>query len=221
MLGKERKDLVAYGKKLLQENYTLGTGGNLSIYNRDLDLMAITPSGIPFMEIKEEDIVVMQLDGTIVAGARKPSSEWVMHKVFYERRMDINAVIHAHTIHSTVLAELRWPLPATHYMLAVAGKDVRCAEYASYGTPELAENAFEAMKDRKAVFLANHGILTGAHDLPNAYNVLEEVEYCANIYIKAKSIGEPVVIADDEMKRMAEKFKTYGQVPVQEATVSR
>ncbi len=212
MLEKERKQLVKFGKKLLDEKYTLGTGGNLSIYNRELELMAITPSGIPFHEIEEEDIVIMQLDGTIVEGKRSQSSEWVMHKLFYERRTDINAVIHGHTIHSTVLAELRWPLPATHYMLAVAGKDVKCAEYASYGTPELAENAFEAMTDRKAVLLANHGILTGAVDLPNAYNVLEEVEYCSEIYIKAKSIGEPIVIDDEEMERMAEKFKTYGQI---------
>ena len=212
MLEKERKQLVKFGKKLLDEKYTLGTGGNLSIYNRELELMAITPSGIPFHEIEEEDIVIMQLDGTIVEGKRSQSSEWVMHKLFYERRTDINAVIHGHTIHSTVLAELSWPLPATHYMLAVAGKDVKCAEYASYGTPELAENAFEAMTDRKAVLLANHGILTGAVDLPNAYNVLEEVEYCSEIYIKAKSIGEPIVIDDEEMERMAEKFKTYGQI---------
>ena len=68
------------------------------------------------------------------------------------------------------------------------------------------------MTDRKAVLLANHGILTGAVDLPNAYNVLEEVEYCSEIYIKAKSIGEPIVIDDEEMERMAEKFKTYGQI---------
>ena len=212
MLEKERKQLVKFGKKLLDEKYKLGTVGNLSIYNRELELMAITPSGIPFHEIEEEDIVIMQLDGTIVEGKRSQSSEWVMHKLFYERRTDINAVIHGHTIHSTVLAELSWPLPATHYMLAVAGKDVKCAEYASYGTPELAENAFEAMTDRKAVLLANHGILTGAVDLPNAYNVLEEVEYCSEIYIKAKSIGEPIVIDDEEMERMAEKFKTYGQI---------
>lgn len=212
LLEKERQDLIDYGKKLLNDGYTLGTGGNLSVYDRDKELMAMTPSGIPFPEIELEDIVIMKLDGTIVEGKRKPSSEWVMHKLFYERRTDINAVIHGHTIHSTVLGELRWSLPATHYMIAVAGKDVRCADYATFGTPELAENAFKAMENRKAVILANHGILTGESDLANAYNVLEEVEYCSEIYIKAKSIGEPVVLEDSEMKNMAEKFKTYGQI---------
>lgn len=211
MLEDEKQLLVEYGKKLLDEQYTLGTGGNLSIYNRKQGLMAITPSGISFKDCTTEDIVVMKLDGTIVEGKWKQSSEWVMHKIFYENRTDINAVIHAHTIYSTVLATLRWNLPASHYMLAVAGKDVRCADYASYGTLELAENAYDAMVDRKAVLLANHGILTGEKDLAGAFNVLEEVEYCSNIHIKAKSIGEPVIIDDEEMDRMAERFKTYGQ----------
>lgn len=214
--GKERQKLVRHGKKLIDEGYTLGTGGNLSIYNRAEDVMLITPSGIPFHEIKEEDIVAMKLDGTLINSQRKPSSEWVMHKLFYERRTDINAVIHAHTVYSTVLATLRQDLPASHYMLAVAGKDVRCAEYASYGTPELAENAFKGMENRKAVILANHGILTGEKDIENAYNVLEEVEYCANIHIKAQGIGRAVIIDDEEMDRMAEKFKTYGQVKVED-----
>lgn len=207
-----RSKLIRYGKKLVDNKYTLGTGGNLSIYIREEGLMAITPSGIPFHDIKPEDIPIIKLDGNVVDGKRKQSSEWVMHKLLYERRTDIDAVIHAHTIYSTVLAELRQPLPATHYMLAVTGKDVRCAEYASYGTPELAENAFEAMKDRKAVLLANHGILTGHKDIENAYNVLEEVEYCAELYIKAKSIGEPIIVDDEEMENMAERFKSYGQV---------
>lgn len=211
LMMKERKLLVDYGKKLLDEGYTLGTGGNLSIYDRENQQLAITPSGIPFHETTEEDIVIIDLAGNIIEGKRSPSSEWVMHKLLYERRDDIDSVIHGHTIFSTILAELRWDLPATHYMLAVAGDDVKCAEYATYGSPELAENAFKAMSDRKACLLANHGILCGGDDILNAYNVLEEVEYCANIYYRAKSIGEPVVLPQSEMTLMSEKFQTYGQ----------
>ena len=109
------------------------------------------------------------------------------------------------------MACLREDLPATHYMIAVAGENVRVAKYATYGSPELAKNAFEAMKDRKAVILANHGILAGANDLLNAFNIIEEVEYCAEVYTKAKAIGEPVILPHEEMTLMAEKFKTYGQ----------
>lgn len=210
-LEKKRRELINYGKKLLNEGYTLGTGGNLSIYDREQKLMAITPSGIAFEAIEPEDIVIMKLDGTIVDGKRKQSSEWRMHKLFYERRTDINAVIHGHTIYSTVFGVLRRDLPASHYMIAVAGKDVKCAEYASFGTSELAENAFNAMTDRKAVILANHGILTGGADLADAYNVLEEVEYVSQIHIMAESIGEPINLKDEEMNRMEKRFENYGQ----------
>ncbi|HEM6582198.1 TPA: L-fuculose-phosphate aldolase [Streptococcus suis] len=210
-MEKERKELIKYGKKLVTEGLTKGTGGNLSVFNREKGLMAITPSGIDFFEIKEEDIVIMDLQGQVVEGEKLPSSEWYMHLIQYQQMEDIDAVIHAHTTYGTVLAVLREPLPASHYMIAVAGKDVRVAEYATYGTKELAENAAEAMKDRRAVFLANHGILAGAQDLLNAFNIIEEVEYCSKIYCVAKSMGEPVILPDEEMELMAEKFKTYGQ----------
>lgn len=211
LMEKERIRLIEYGKRLVDTDLTKGTGGNLSVYDRERETMAITPSGIDFHEILLEDIVVMKLDGTIVEGSKKPSSEWVMHKIFYENRDDLDAIIHAHTTYSTVLATLRWELPASHYMIAVAGENIRVAEYATYGTPELAENAYEAMKSRKAVFLANHGIIGGGKDLINAFNVIEEVEYCSKIYVKAKSIGDPMILDSEEMNFMAEKFKTYGQ----------
>jgi L-fuculose phosphate aldolase len=212
MLMKEARDqLIAYGKKIVETNLTKGTGGNLSIFDREAGHMAITPSGIDFFEIQPEDIVIMTLDGDIVEGERTPSSEWVMHKIFYENREDIDAMIHAHTMYATVMATLRWDLPPSHYMVAVAGKNVRVADYATYGTPELAENAYEAMKDRRAVLLANHGIIAGAQDLLNAFNIVEEVEYCSEVHIKAKSVGEPVILDDAEMTHMLERFETYGQ----------
>lgn len=212
MLMKEARDqLIAYGKKLVETNLTKGTGGNLSIFDREAGHMAITPSGIDFFEIQPEDIVIMTLDGDIVEGERTPSSEWVMHKIFYENREDIDAMIHAHTMYATVMATLRWDLPPSHYMVAVAGKNVRVADYATYGTPELAENAYEAMKDRRAVLLANHGVIAGGQDLLNAFNIVEEVEYCSEVHIKAKSVGEPVILDDAEMTHMLERFETYGQ----------
>lgn len=210
-MEKERLLLIEYGKKLVKAGLTKGTGGNLSIFDRKNGHVAITPSGIDFFEIQPEDIVIIDVDGNVIEGNRTPSSEWAMHVMPYKYRDDIDAVIHAHTMYATVMACLRQELPATHYMIAVAGENVRVAEYATYGSPELAKNAFEAMKDRKAVILANHGILAGANDLLNAFNIIEEVEYCAEVYTKAKAIGEPVVLPHEEMTLMAEKFKTYGQ----------
>ena len=211
LLQNIRKELVEYGKRLVDSELTSGTGGNLSYFDSETGYMAITPSGLDFYKTKEEDIVILALDGTVIEGNRTPSSEWVMHKRIYETRTDINAIIHGHTIYASVLACLREELPATHYMIAVAGETVRVADYASFGSKELAENAAKGMQDRNAVLLANHGIIGGSNNLRNAFNVIEEVEYCAKIYVIAKSIGNPIVLPEKEMKFMSEKFKSYGQ----------
>lgn len=211
LMEEARKELVEYGRKLVSAGLTKGTGGNLSVFDREKGLMAISPSGIDFFEIQPEDIVILDTEGNKVEGKRTPSSEWEMHLMQYTKRDDLSAVIHAHTLYSGVMGCLRWELPPTHYMIAVAGPTVRCAEYATYGTHELAVNATKAMEGRKAVILANHGLLAGADDLLNAYNIIEEIEFCCEIYMKCKSAGEPVVLPDEEMELMAEKFKTYGQ----------
>ncbi len=211
LMEKERRLIVEYGKKLVEHGLTRGTSGNLSIFNREKKLIAISPSGMDYYKIEAEDIVVLDIEGNIVEGHRKPSSELELHRIFYERREDVDAIIHTHTMYSTVLSCLNWSLPPVHYVLASAGMDVRCAEYATFGTRELAENAYKAMIDRKAVLLANHGLLTVGKNLREAFSLTEEVEYCAELYYRAKSIGEPKIILDEEMELMFEKFKSYGQ----------
>lgn len=212
ILEDERKDIVNYGKKLITSGLTKGTGGNLSIYNREENLMAISPSGIGYFNICPEDIVVMDLDGNIIDSDKLPSSEYNMHSIFYKNREDISAVVHTHSVYSSVLATLREPLLASSYLVAFSGMDVRCADYASFGTHELAQNAYKAMENRKAVFLANHGLLTGSCDIANAFNIAEQIEHCAEVYYRAKSIGNPVILDDKEMEKMIEKFSTYGQI---------
>ena len=169
------------------------------------------PSGIPYDRINLEDMVVMDTDGNIVEGERKPSSEWDLHRIFYKNRQDLDAIIHSHTNYATTLACMGKGLPPVHYMIAVAGKNIRLAKYASFGTPELAENAFHAMKDRKAVLLANHGLLAGGKTLEEAFNITEQIEYVSGIYLRTLAAGKPVILDDDEMEIMLEKFKTYGQ----------
>ncbi len=212
LLKEEREEIVEYGKKLITSGLTKGTGGNLSIYNREKNLVAISPSGIDYFKVRPEDVVVVDLNGSIIEGDKKPSSELDMHLIFYRKRDDLDAIIHTHTVFATTIACLNTSLPAVHYMIALAGVDIRCADYATYGSKKLAENAFEAMKDRNAVLLANHGLLVGAKDLANALNTTEEIEYVAELYYRTKSIGEPVILDDQEMTLMLEKFKTYGQV---------
>ena len=212
LLQNEREDVVKYGRKLITAGLTKGTGGNISILNRELGLMAVSPSGIDYFETAAEDVVVMDLAGNVVDGRRKPSSEYELHRIFYVRRQDIDAVVHTHSVYATVLATLRQPLPAASYLVAYSGLDVRCAEYASFGTTELAERTFDAMNERFAVLMANHGLLTGSKDILNAFNIAEQIEYCAEVYVKARAIGDPVILDQKEMEKMIVKFSSsYGQ----------
>jgi hypothetical protein len=212
ILEKEREQVIEYSLKLLSEGLTNGTAGNVSIFNREKGLVAISPTGVNYSELTPEMISIVDLDGKLIEGL-KPSSELEMHMILYRNREDVNAVIHTHPVYTTVLACLRQDLPAIDYMIAVTGATkVKCAEYASYGTKELAENAYKAMGSSLAVILANHGLTTAGKDIANALNITVQVEYISNLYIKAKNIGEPIVLPDNEMNSMLERFKTYGQI---------
>lgn len=212
LLADERQQIASFGRKLLEQGLTRGTSGNLSVFNRREKLMAISPSGLDYLQTTAEDVVVTDLEGRIVDGARKPSSEWALHAIIYQNRPDLSAAVHAHATFSTVLSCLRWDLPAVHYMITLAGPTVRCAEYAPFGTQQLAVNALAAMRDRKAVFLANHGLLAAAGDLATAFHIASEIEFCAELYWRCRSVGEPVILDRAEMNLMKEKFRTYGQV---------
>ena len=165
LLKEEREQIVQYCLEFIEVGLTNGTSGNISIFNREKGLIAISPTGIPYNKMTIADVSVCDLEGKLLEG-KKPSSELEMHSLFYRRRIDINAVVHGHTVYATTVACLRKDLPAIDYMIAIAGgKDVRCAEYATYGSDELAENCFKAMEGRKAVLLANHGLTCGANDI--------------------------------------------------------
>lgn len=212
ILEKEREQVIEYSLKLLSEGLTNGTAGNVSIFNREKGLVAISPTGVNYSELTPEMISIVDLDKKLIEGL-KPSSELEMHMILYRNREDVNAVIHTHPVYTTVLACLRQDLPAIDYMIAVTGATkVRCAEYASYGTKELAENAYKAMGNSLAVILANHGLTTAGKDIANAFNITVQVEYISNLYIKARNIGEPIILPDNEMNSMLERFKTYGQI---------
>jgi L-fuculose-phosphate aldolase len=218
LLEQERIDVVHYCKKLITAGLTTGTGGNISILNREKGLYAMSPSGMDYFETEPEDVVVMDLEGQVVEGKRKPSSEHALHRIFYTRRDDIDAVVHTHSTYCTVLATLREGLPASNYLIAFAGPDVRCSAYASYGTPELAEVAFEAMQDRQAALMANHGMVAGARTIAGAFNIADQIEQCAKVYVLARAIGKPVLLDEEEMERMMVRFRDdYGQKNMKKA----
>lgn len=208
----EREKVVKYLNLLIAKGLTKGTGGNISIFNEKEGLVAISPSSVPYDILTPEDIMVVDLEGNVIEGNPKyvPSSETGMHLKAYKGRKDIKAFVHTHAMNCTAISCLRESLKAVDYMIAITGThEVKCAEYAMYGTPELAENAFEAMKGAKACLLANHGVNVGAENIENAFAITEYVEFCAELYVKAKSIGEPVILSKEEIDRHIEKFGSY------------
>ena len=210
-LEEERNLIVAYGKKLIAAQLTTGSGGNLSIFNRKENLIAIKPSGMDYLLMQPEDVVVLTPDGSIVEGSRQPSSETKFHLALLNRRSDINAVVHTHQVYATTIACMNWELPAVHYLVGFSGNKVPLAKYATYGSQELSDNILEAIGNYNACLMANHGIVTVGASILSAFAVAEEIELVARLYVQCKSMGEPVILSKEEMVVVGEKFKTYGQ----------
>ncbi|MEH2959404.1 L-fuculose-phosphate aldolase [Candidatus Merdisoma sp. JLR.KK006] len=213
LMEQERTEIVEYLKMLITHGLTKGTGGNISVYSPELKLMAISPSGMDYFKLMPEDIVIMDPEGNVVDGKRKPSSEYEMHGIFYRERTDILSVVHAHSPYASILACLNWGIEPCSYLIGSAGRNVRCTKYETFGTEELAQSALEGMKDRYAVLLGNHGLLAGGLDLPTAFDTAEEIEFCAEIYYKCKAVGEPVLLNKEQMDVIIEKFAAYGVQP--------
>lgn len=212
LLEKERNLIAQSGKKLISSGLTKGTSGNISIFNRNEGLMAISPSGMDYFEVQPEDVVVMRLDGSAVEGVRKPSSEYHLHSLVYQCREDVSAVVHTHSTNASVMSVLGRSLPAVHYMLAITGSfEVPCAAYETFGTEALAKSAAAAMGKGKACFLANHGLLTCGVSLRQAMSVAENVEWISGLYLSACAVGTPVVLTDEQMRQVLAQFPAYGQ----------
>jgi L-fuculose-phosphate aldolase len=211
-LEAERKRIVEYGQKLIEAKLTTGTGGNLSICNRDEQLVAIKPSGMDYMQMQPDDVVVIDLQGNIVEGTRKPSSEVSFHLGLINQRTDVNAVVHTHQVFATTIACLNLELPAVHYLVGLSGNKVPLAKYATYGSKELSDYILSAIGNYNACLMANHGLVTVGPNIAKAFAVAEEIELVSQIYIQAKSIGNPVILTNEEMENVAHKFNSYGNL---------
>jgi len=212
ILQKERNAIVAFGKKLLTSGLTAGTGGNLSVANRKKNLIAVTPSGVDYLEMSPEDVVLVGMEGGVIETSKyKPSSELLFHLALYRRRQDIQAVVHTHSVYATTLASLGWEIPPFHYLVAYSGKKVPLASYATFGSEQLARNVAEAIGDNNAVLMESHGVVTVGATLAKAFETAEMIEYVARVYYQAKNLGEPTILSDEEMDKVIEKFKGYGR----------
>lgn len=190
-----------------------GSSGNLSLRWRHegREGMLITPTGMGADELRPQDLVWRGWDGTLV-GDWQPSSEWHFHQALYLARPDLQAVVHSHATHAAALACLRRPLPAFHYMVAVAGgDDVPLAPYHLFGTEALSQAVARAMWQRDACLMANHGLVAAGRTLAQAMKVAQEIESLCEIYLKALAVGEPVLLSREEMAVVIERFSHYGK----------
>lgn len=189
-----------------------GTSGNISA--RWGEAMLITPSSTPYDAMTPEMIATMPLSGREGewSGPIKPSSEWRFHRDILANRPEIGAIVHTHSVHATALSMIRKPIPPCHYMIATfGGSDVRCADYATFGTQELSENALKALGGRTACLLANHGMIACGRDLEQAMWRAVELETLCRQYILALQAGGPVILSEAEIEAARAKFGGYGR----------
>ena len=208
-----RRQLIETARRMAPANLNRGAAGNLSVRAReqDEDGYLITPSGMDYDVLVPDDIVFMRLDGT-ADGRRKPSSEWRLHHDVYATRPEAGAVLHAHSPFATSLACLRRDIPPFHYMIARFGGDnVRCADYATFGTQALSDGAIAALEGRRACLLANHGMLVLGGDLRSTLALAVEFETLCEQYWRACQLGAPVLLSATEMAEVLVKFSGYGQ----------
>jgi L-fuculose-phosphate aldolase len=215
-----RVAIIAQCRALNALGLNQGMAGNISA--RLGQAMLITPSAIAYGAMRSEMLARMPLDGEYGAwsGRYKPSTEWRFHLDIMRARPEIGAIVHCHPTYATALSMLQKPIPAAHYMIALfGGPGVRCTPYAPYGTKELADLAVAGLEGRNGVLLGNHGMIAVGGDLTEAMWRASELETLAKMYYLALAVGRPVVLSDDEIMRIVERFKSYGRGP--EAEVAR
>jgi len=205
-----RQAIVEACRAMNAQGLNTGMAGNISV--RHGDVMLITPTATPYDRMRPEDIAVMPVAGGFedATGPLRPSSEWRFHRDLLRARPDIGATVHAHAPYCTALAIARRGIPPCHYMVATfGGDDVRCAGYATFGTAELSHAVLEAMQDRTACLMANHGMLACGRDLAQAMWRAVELEAVARQYQLALAAGGAVLLSRDEMRAAARAFESY------------
>ena len=209
-----RKGIIETALAMSRSGLSPGRSGNVSA--RFGEGMLITPTGKTYADLETEDIVFVAGDGSLPGKQLKPSSEWRFHQAVYQARADRHAIVHTHSLHATVLACVKKPIPAFHYMVAVAGgKDIPVVPYATFGTIELASYVAGGLKDRDACLMASHGQIAIGATLGAALELAFEIETLAEQYFKVLLLGganlKPDILSDAAMAEMVEKFKSYGQ----------
>ena len=199
--------------RMVKSGLTVETWGNISVRDPETGYVYLTPSGMPYDTIVEDDIVVMDVDGNRIEGERKPTIEYAMHLGLMKNRPDINAVVHTHPVYSQVFALLHENIPPVIDEAAqILGGEVKVTDYALPGSPEMAANAIAAIGNEASCLLANHGAVAVGKDMDAAFRVCTVLEMTAHIYYMARCIGTPKPIDDDKVAFMKDFVANhYGQ----------
>ena len=213
----KKKEVIEYAKKLNTDNLSPLRSGNISVRgNKDgIDGFFITPSGIRYDELKTESIVFLEFNENnnlkkISDKTINPSSEWRFHQDIYIEKKDAQAIVHAHSANAAAVSAHGKNIPAFHYMVALAGgNNIKCAEYATFGTKELSHNIIKALEERKACLMSNHGQVAFGKSLSEAFELAEEIENICHQYINTIKLGKPKILSDEEMKKILDKTKNY------------
>jgi L-fuculose-phosphate aldolase len=204
------RELVATARRTVADGLVVGTSGNVSV--RVGDTVLVTPSGVPYDRLGPHEVCAVDTAGRRLAGDLTPTSELPMHLAVYAAT-DARAVVHTHAVHATAVSTLVDELPAVHYMTAALGGPVRVAPYATYGSDELAAHAVAALRDRSGCLLRNHGTLTHAATLEQAYDRTAQLEWMCRVWLAAASVPghTPTLLPRHELDRVAERLRGYGR----------
>ena len=212
-----KKQIIEYAQKLNSTNLSPLRSGNVSlrVTQNDVEGFLLTPSGKRYEELVPEDIVFLALKEKydnlkLFNSSLNPSSEWRFHQDIYLKKKEAKAIVHAHSPHATAVSAHGKSIPAFHYMVALAGgDDIKCAEYATFGTTELSANIIKALEKRKACLMSNHGQVAFGVNLKQAFELAEEVENICHQYIIALKIGNPKILSKTEMSKILDKIIHY------------
>ena len=210
-----RKKIIEFSLKLNATNLSPLRSGNISIRINEYDKEGylITPSGKKYENLKPEDIVFMPFNKKNESFNEKdknPSSEWKFHHDIYKNKKEAKAIVHAHSPNATAVSSHGKPVPPFHYMVALAGgEDIKCANYATFGTKELSNNVIKALENRKACLMSNHGQVAFGNNIEEAFELALEIENICHQYVIALKIGDPKILSFEEMKKVLEKAKNY------------
>lgn len=201
-----KQHLVDMAKRAYADKMFAATSGNLSIYDRETGRMYITPGSYPYEIMTADDVMVIDLDGNILEGTHKPSSEWRLHAAVYRSNEKAGAIVHTHSPYATAFAINNMTIPVVLYEIVFfLGGDIPCAEGAIPGTDAVGENCVKVLNDRYGCLMGNHGALAYGDTLERAYTRAVYIEDAAKAYSIALSHGPVKVIESADVNRILGK----------------